>query len=69
MTPAEFTAWREALGGRRFLMTMGAHAVNTGIFVGTDKLDQAGYMTMFMATVAVYVAANYMQRRLEAKSE
>ena len=69
MTPYEFTAWREALGGRRFFMTIGANVVNTLIFVGTDKLDQSGYLLTFGATVGAYLAANHMQRKLESRSE
>jgi len=66
MTPEAFTAWREAIGGRRFLMTLGANVVNTLIFVFTAKLDQSGYLLTFGATVGAYLTANHMQRRLEA---
>lgn len=67
MSPATFTLWREALGGRRFLLTLGANAVNSWLF-WQGKLTEGGYLTAFAGTVVAYIAANHLQKRLEKVS-
>jgi len=67
VTPASFTAWRDALGGRRFLMSMGAHLVNTLLFLH-GVLSESGYLMTFGSTVAVYVGANVTQRFIEKRN-
>lgn len=67
MTPALFTEWREAAGGRRFLLTLGAQIINTGLFM-LSMLSEQGYLTTFTATVGMYLVANGWQRHQEAKS-
>ena len=67
MTPQQVQAWREALGGRRFLMCMGAHFINTALFVW-GPLDQSGYLTTFGGTVAAYLAVAGWQKHVEAKT-
>lgn len=67
LTPEKFNAWIEALGGRRFLMTMGAGAVH-GVMLVTKHLDQQTYMTLTLATVAVYISANTYQKTKELRS-
>lgn len=64
MTPAQFTEWREACGGRRFLMTMGANGVNTLLFA-CGRLSEQGYLTTFAATVGAYLLARHMQERVD----
>jgi hypothetical protein len=67
MTPERFTAWREALGGRRFLMSMGAGIVDT-ILLYVGKLDISAYVTLTFATVATYIAGRtYSERNSNAK--
>jgi hypothetical protein len=61
LSPEVFTAWREALGGRRFLMTMGAGAVH-GAMLFLRLIDQNIYMTLTISTVAVYIGANTAQK-------
>lgn len=56
MTPELFTAWREAIGGRRFLLTFGAGVVNTGLIIGA-YISESVYAQLTFATVAVYVGA------------
>ena len=51
------TAW----GGRRFLLTVGAGIVYTLLRL-IDKLDITGYVTLQVATVAVYIGANTVQK-------
>jgi len=48
-------------GGRRFLLTVGAGIVYTGLLI-FGKLDITGYVTLQVATVAVYIGANTVQK-------
>jgi len=48
-------------GGRRFLLTVGAGIVYTFLRV-FDKIDISGYVTLQVATVAVYIGANTIQK-------
>jgi len=57
-----FTAW----GGRRFLLTVGAGIVYTGLLI-FGKLDGAAYVTLQVATVGFYISANTVQK-VRAKS-
>jgi hypothetical protein len=68
MTPEQLRAWIAAAGGRRFLMCMGAHFINTALFV-FGVLSESGYLTTFMGTVAVYVGASTYQKAKELKSD
>lgn len=54
-------AWLIAVGGRRFLMSMGAGVVNTALF-WAGVLSESGYITLTMATVGAFIAANTMER-------
>lgn len=67
MTPATVQRWREAIGGRRFLMCMGAHGVNTTLFV-VGLLSEQGYLTTFGLTVGSYLAATGWQKHIESRS-
>lgn len=67
MIPQQFCAWREAFGGRRFLMTMGASAVNTLLLV-YGKLSESAYLTTFLATIGAYLAAVGYQKHTEVKA-
>jgi hypothetical protein len=68
VTPSAIVAWREALGGRKFLMCMGASFVNTLLFT-VDVLSEAGYLMTFSGTVAAYLAADVGQRYMERKND
>lgn len=48
-------------GGRRFLMTMGCGAVCT-VLVWFAKIDGAIFRDIIIATVAVYIAGNTVQK-------
>ena len=58
----------EALGGRRFLMTLGCGAV-TSLLQWLGKLDPAGttYAAVIIATVAAYIGGNTYQKKVEAE--
>lgn len=58
-----------AIGGRRFLMTMGCGAATTGL-QWFGKLDPAGatYAMVIIATVAAYITGNTYQKRVETKA-
>jgi hypothetical protein len=55
MNPQRLTEWREALGGRRFLITVGAGVVNTALLIGAFITENV-YAQLTFATVAVYIA-------------
>lgn len=61
MTPERFTHWREAWGGRRFMLTVGAGIVDT-ILLWFEKIDQATYSNLTLWTVAAYIAAGTVQK-------
>jgi hypothetical protein len=67
MKPADVDAWVHALGGRKFLLVIGANAINTVLFA-CHTLSEAGYLTTFGSTVAAYLVTNHMQKRLEKVS-
>ncbi len=67
MTPKLFSQWREAFGGRRFLLTVGAGIVNTGLLIA-KQISESGYLELTGATVAVYIAARaYTEVKTNAK--
>jgi hypothetical protein len=68
MTPAALREWLSAAGGRRFIMCMGAHFINTALFA-THFLSESGYLTTFGGTVAAYLAAAGWQKHMELKSQ
>lgn len=67
MKPEELRTWISAAGGRRFLMCMGAHAVNTALFV-FGVMSENGYLMTFGGTVAAYIGASTYQKSQEIKS-
>ena len=56
-----------ALGGRRFLMTMGCGIACT-VLVWFAKIDGPIFRDIVIATVAVYIAGNTAQK-IKAKSQ
>jgi hypothetical protein len=68
MTPAAVNSWIVGLGGRRYLLTIGASAIHSLIFVATDKLSEGGYLTMMGMTIGAYLTANTMQKLQEIRS-
>ena len=56
-----------ACGGRRFFLTCGASAIYTVLF-GFGMLTEGGYITLQMATVGAYIAANVVQKYNESKN-
>lgn len=61
MSPAQFIAWREAFGGRRFLLTVGAGVVDT-LLLWFEKIDQATYSNLTLWTVAAYITGATVQK-------
>lgn len=59
-------ALREALGGRRFLLSVGSGLVNT-FLVAHGLIPAAIYESLIIMTVAVYIAGNGAQRFFEQK--
>lgn len=66
MKPETLSTWMVAAGGRRFLLTCGCSALNSGFFF-LGKLSEAGYLNILMMTVGAYLCANGMQRFTDAK--
>lgn len=67
MSPETLRTWISAAGGRRFLMAMGAHLINTGLLIA-GVLSEQGYLFTFGGTIAVYVGANTYQKVKESAS-
>lgn len=68
--PVKFQALRSlisAAGGRRFLMTVGAGLVDTALLIG-GYISEQTYLTLTLATVAVYIGAGTYQKVQETKS-
>ena len=55
------------IGGRRFLMTMGCGAACTAL-VWFGKIDGNIFRDVVIATVAVYIAGNTYQKKIEAQA-
>lgn len=53
--------YRVALGGTRFLITVGAGIMDTLLLV-FGKIDPSTYMNLTMATVAVFIAGHTTDR-------
>lgn len=69
--PMRFQALRDfiaAAGGRRFIMCMGAHFINTALLLA-QRLSESGYLSTFALTVGAYLAATGWQKHMEAKSQ
>lgn len=56
-----------ALGGRRFVLTVGAGAVNS-FLRWHDKIDVSAYTTLIMGTVGVYIVGNVAQKWKETNA-
>ena len=54
-------ALREALGGRRFLITVGAGVVNT-LLVMFGSITSADFVEVTKWTVSVFIAGNTIQK-------
>lgn len=52
-------------GGRRFFLTLGCGIVNTLLLMG-GYLGEQSYVTLTIATVAVYIGGNTYQKKVEA---
>lgn len=61
MAPDKLTEWREAWGGRRFLLTVGAGIVNT-LLLCIQKIDQMTYSNLTLWTVAAYITGATVER-------
>jgi hypothetical protein len=67
MTPEKLAAYREAIGGRRFIMTIGAGIFDTALVVGHFISEQT-YLTLTLATVAVFIGAKTYEQVKELRS-
>lgn len=55
MTPEQFTAWREAFGGRKFWLTLGCGVVCSAMR-WFDRIDNPTFRDVVLGTVGVYIA-------------
>lgn len=62
MTPGEANAWLKALGGTRFLLTVGAGIVNS-ILCWHGKITSGDFVLVTAATVATFIGAGAWQDR------
>lgn len=53
--------WVPSLGGRRFLLTVGSGLMNVLLLL-IGKISQETYLTITLATTAVYIGANTYQK-------
>jgi hypothetical protein len=60
--------WIPAVGGRRFILTVGAGLIDT-LLLWFGKLSESGFVTLTLATVATYIGANTTQKIKGAKDE
>lgn len=61
MTPERVLVWREAFGGRRFIMTVAAGIIHTLLMI-SGVISEQTYMALTMATVAAYITANTYEK-------
>jgi len=60
VTPTDVAAWREALGGRKFLLCVGCSGINTALFAA-GTLSESGYLMILGGTVFSYIGARVTQ--------
>jgi hypothetical protein len=66
--PETLAAWRDALGGRRFILTLGAGVVDA-MLVWFGKITSADFVLVTSATVGPYIAAEaYLKARTAGPS-
>ena len=56
------------LGGRKFLLTLLAQ-VSCNVLVWAGKISDDVYSVVVLATVAVYIAGNVSQRKIEGAKD
>ena len=61
MTPEKLAAWTSGLGGRRFIMCVGAGVVSTVLLV-LHYLDPANFQIIILGTIGAYIAGNSFER-------
>lgn len=67
LTPETFIAWREAFGGRRFLLTIGSALINS-IFLIAGILSETNYMAVLGGTVFAYLLSEGHKQALEKRN-
>lgn len=69
MTPERLAAWRDAFGGKRFLLTLGAGLVDA-ILVWFGKITSGDFVLVTAATVGAFIAGeSYHKAKTGAASE
>lgn len=65
--PATIIAYREAIGGRRFIM---CNITGAACFVllWFGKLDSASFTTIILGTIAVYIAGRTTEAKWKSRS-
>jgi hypothetical protein len=64
VTAERTRAWLAGIGGRRFLLTLGAGIVST-LLVWYGKIGEQSWVTVVIATVAAYIGGNVAGKRKE----
>lgn len=68
MNPTNIAAWLEAVGGRRFLLSLGCGVACT-VLVYLGKIDAATFQNVVIATVAAFIAGNTYQKSRPAQAD
>lgn len=61
ITPAKLGQWLTSLGGRRFVLALGAGVV-TSVLVWYGKITPEIYRDVVLGTVGMYIAGNTFQK-------
>lgn len=67
LTPENIQRWLASLGGRRFLLSLGAGVVSS-VLVWYGKIDGSIYRDVVIGTVGLYIAGNTAQKMQGPKS-
>lgn len=67
-TPANVGSWFSALGGRRFLISVGAGAV-TSVLSWFQKITPEIYRDVILGTVGAYILGNTVQKVKQATGQ
>lgn len=68
LSPDNIRCWVAALGGRRFLLTVGAGIV-TAILAWHGKITPEIYRDVVLGTVGIYIAGSTFQKNTQIKAD
>lgn len=67
MTPKQLAEWGQAIGGRKFILSMGAGIISS-VLLAFGVLSSSDYVLVVLGTVGAFIAGNSWQARGEAKA-